>query len=87
MSNKDDLPREKRWKDMYIRSTKVVRAKQLGFDYPRTTEKQLTQEEEGEVEKIADRLKGNIRSFSRAQPERAQTPVTPFQLTIFDGQM
>jgi predicted protein tyrosine phosphatase len=55
MSNKDDLPREKRWKDMYIRSRKVVRAKQLGFDYPRTTEKQLIQEDE--MEKIEERLK------------------------------
>lgn len=43
---KDDWPREKRWKDMYIRSTKLARAKQLGFDYPRITEKQLTQAEE-----------------------------------------
>lgn len=31
---------------MYIRSTKLARAKQLGFDYPRITEKQLTQAEE-----------------------------------------
>jgi predicted protein tyrosine phosphatase len=55
MGNKDDWPREKRWKDMYIRSTKVVRAKQLGFDYPRTTERQLIQEDE--MEKIEERLK------------------------------
>ena len=31
-------PAEKRWKDMYIRATKLVRAKQLGFTYPRRAE-------------------------------------------------
>ena len=30
---------------MYTRSVKLARAHQLGFDYPRTTEKQLIQEE------------------------------------------
>lgn len=46
MTTKDDLPREKRWKDLYIRSKKVARAEQLGLDYPRTTAKQLVQKEE-----------------------------------------
>ena len=45
MSSKDDFPREKRWKNLYTRSVKLARAQQLGFDYPRTTEKQLIQEE------------------------------------------
>lgn len=45
MGYKDDWPREKRWKDLYLRSAKLARAKQLGFDYPRTTEKHLAQEE------------------------------------------
>lgn len=30
--------REKNWKQMYIRSTKLARAKQLGFHYPRRFE-------------------------------------------------
>lgn len=46
MSNKDDFPREKQWKNLYTRSDKLARAQQLGIDYPRTTEKQLVQEEE-----------------------------------------
>ena len=33
--NKDDFPREKRWRDLDVRSEKVRRAKQLGIDYPR----------------------------------------------------
>jgi len=45
MSSKDDLPREKQWKNLYTRSVKLARAQQLGIDYPRTTEKQLIQEE------------------------------------------
>lgn len=45
MTSKDDLPREKRWKNLYTRSVKLARAQQLGFDYPRTTERQLIQEE------------------------------------------
>ena len=55
MGNKDDWPREKRWKDLYLRSAKLARAKQLGFDYPRTTEKQLVQEEE--LARTDERLK------------------------------
>ena len=45
VSNKDDLPREKRWKDLYTRSVKLARANQLDIDYPRTTDKQFIQEE------------------------------------------
>lgn len=33
--------REKNWKHLYIRSNKLSRAKQLGVEYPRTTEAQL----------------------------------------------
>ncbi len=29
---------EKRWKDMYTRAAKLIRAKQLGFPYPRRAE-------------------------------------------------
>ena len=46
MSIKDDFPREKQWKNLYMRSVKLARAQQLGIDYPRTTEKQLVQEAE-----------------------------------------
>jgi predicted protein tyrosine phosphatase len=34
---KDDESREKRWKDLYLRSVKLARARQLGMDYPRQT--------------------------------------------------
>ena len=37
MSSKDNWPREKRWKDLYTRSVKLARARQLGMDYPRRT--------------------------------------------------
>ncbi len=33
-SNKIDMP-EKKWKYMYFRSNKLLRAQQLGFEYPR----------------------------------------------------
>jgi predicted protein tyrosine phosphatase len=36
-----DFKREKNWKQLYIRSTKLARAKQLGFEYPVVTEAQL----------------------------------------------
>jgi len=39
MKNKEK--REKNWKDLYIRSTKVARAKQLGIEYPRISEAEL----------------------------------------------
>ena len=45
MSNKDDPPREKQWKNLYTRSVKLARAEQLGIDYPRVTDTQLIQTE------------------------------------------
>jgi predicted protein tyrosine phosphatase len=54
MSNKDDLPREKQWKNLYTRSVKLARAQQLGIDYPRTTDRQLIQEEV--TSKVNERL-------------------------------
>lgn len=45
MSAKDDWPREKQWKNLYIRSTKIARAQQLRIDYPRVPDKQLMQQE------------------------------------------
>ena len=41
-----ELKREKNWKHLYLRSVKLARARQLGMDYPRTTEA-------GEVQKMA----------------------------------
>ena len=37
--------REKNWKHLYLRSDKLARAKQLGFDYPRITEAELIGQE------------------------------------------
>jgi predicted protein tyrosine phosphatase len=54
MSHKDDLPREKQWKNLYTRSVKLARAQQLGIDYPRTTDRQLVQEEA--TSKVNERL-------------------------------
>ncbi len=54
MSHKDDLPREKQWKNLYTRSVKLARAQQLGIDYPRTTDRQLVQEEA--TSKVSERL-------------------------------
>lgn len=54
MSSKDDLPREKRWKNLYTRSVKLARAEQLGIGYPRKTDKQLIQEEV--MSKFKDKL-------------------------------
>lgn len=42
---KDDYPREKRWKDMYTRSEKNHRAKQLGMDYPVQSQRQKMENE------------------------------------------
>ena len=39
-----DFKREKNWKHLYLRSVKLARAKQLGFDYPRQTEAELAAE-------------------------------------------
>lgn len=36
--------REKNWKHLYLRSAKLARAQQLGIEYPRVTEAQLTHE-------------------------------------------
>lgn len=38
---------EKRWKDIVGRSTKVRRGRQLGFDYPRKTHRQILDEHSG----------------------------------------
>jgi predicted protein tyrosine phosphatase len=42
MSN--EFKREKNWKQLYTRSVKLARAEQLGIEYPRVTDAQLTQE-------------------------------------------
>ncbi len=36
---------EKKWGHLYLRSEKVKRAKQLGFDYPRKCERELLDKE------------------------------------------
>jgi len=38
---KNEGKREKNWKDLYLRSTKLARAKQLGIEYPRVPEAQI----------------------------------------------
>ncbi|WP_394781620.1 low molecular weight protein tyrosine phosphatase family protein [Undibacterium sp.] len=38
---KEEGKREKNWKHLYIRSTKLARAKQLGIEYPRISETQI----------------------------------------------
>lgn len=45
-----DWPREKRWKNLYTRSVKLGRARQLGIEYPRQTDAALLRE----VSKPAD---------------------------------
>lgn len=45
----DKSPREKNWKHLYMRSNKLARSRQLGIDYPRTTEAQLLQDPEAGV--------------------------------------
>ncbi|AWM58365.1 hypothetical protein C6Y58_02325 [Stutzerimonas stutzeri] len=37
---------EKNWKLMYIRSEKLIRAKQLGIDYPIKTSRQILDDEQ-----------------------------------------
>ena len=49
MSIKDDWPREKKWRNIYTRSAKLARAKQLEIDYPRMTERQLAQQESQQI--------------------------------------
>ena len=41
MSKKENWTREKRWKDLPVRSTKLARAEQLGFHYPLSADQQL----------------------------------------------
>ena len=42
---KSTTPAQKDWKKLGIRSNKVARARQLGFDYPRRTQRQILTEE------------------------------------------
>ena len=35
---------EKKWKFLYTRKSKVARAKQLGFEYPRINQRQLLEQ-------------------------------------------
>ncbi len=42
---KDDGPREKKWRLLYLRSEKLRRAKQLGIDYPRMSQRQKLESE------------------------------------------
>lgn len=37
-------PATKKWKHVYTRSAKVARARQLGFEYPKRTDRQLLDE-------------------------------------------
>lgn len=36
---------EKKWKHMYLRKDKLARAKQLGFDYPVRSQRQILDQE------------------------------------------
>lgn len=42
---KDEWPREKKWRHLYTRSVKLRRAQQLGFEYPRLSEREMLQTE------------------------------------------
>lgn len=42
---KENWPREKKWKEVYTRSEKRFRARQLGFEYPRMSERNLVSRE------------------------------------------
>lgn len=46
MSKKDDWPKEKNWKHLYIRSEKLKRANQLGMEYPVVPEHKLIDREQ-----------------------------------------
>ena len=37
-------PREKNWKLLYLRSNKLARARQLGFEYPRKSAREVIDE-------------------------------------------
>lgn len=43
--NEQTYKGEKNWKHMYGRSEKILRAMQLGFDYPKVTTRQLLDRE------------------------------------------
>ncbi|MEM6784578.1 MAG: hypothetical protein AAF624_12680 [Bacteroidota bacterium] len=43
--SKDNAPREKKWKQVYTRSEKLRRAKQLGFEYPRLSTSEMVDQE------------------------------------------
>ena len=45
MGTEDKSKPEKNWKMVYLRSEKLARAKQLGFDYPRKSARQLLENE------------------------------------------
>lgn len=45
MGTFDRLKPEKNWKLMYTRRCKMARAKQLGFDYPRKSQRELYDKE------------------------------------------
>jgi hypothetical protein len=47
MGTEDRWKPEKNWKMVYLRSEKLSRAKQLGFDYPKKTVRQLLDCEDG----------------------------------------
>jgi len=47
-----DWKREKNWKHLYPRSVKLARAKQLGIEYPRLTEAQLSEQEPRQDERL-----------------------------------
>lgn len=46
----EKLKPEKKWKLLYLRSEKLLRARQLGFEYPRKSDRQLALEESGSYE-------------------------------------
>ena len=45
MGTEDNWKPEKKWEMVYLRSEKLIRAKQLGFDYPRKNTRQLLDSE------------------------------------------
>tara|TARA_B100001063_G_C16242506_1_gene301407 strand:+ start:350 stop:502 length:153 start_codon:yes stop_codon:yes gene_type:complete len=45
MGSDDILKPEKNWKHMYLRKEKLVRARQLGMDYPRKRGRQFLDKE------------------------------------------
>ena len=45
MGTEEVFKPEKKWKLMYLREEKLARARQLGFNYPRKTGRQLLDQE------------------------------------------